>query len=97
MSARRSIMLETANGVSVSLHKVSIVGVRSGRHARTIRLEAEAEIDTPSGDFVRGRFLNPERLLAPVRMQHLHLGIEGSNYGLVSIEESGAFIAVKEA
>ena len=29
-------------------------------------------------------------------MQHLHLGIEGQNYRLISMEKSGTFIAVKE-
>ena len=80
----------------MGLLRVSIAGVRAGRSARNIRLEADAEIDTPSGDFVRGRLLNPERLLALFRMQHLHLGIEGQNYRLISMEKSGTFIAVKE-
>jgi hypothetical protein len=59
--------------------------------------QAEAEIDT-SGDFVRGRFLglSDAQLRGLPRMNNLHLVIEGRSYRLVSIEDNGTFIAVKE-
>lgn len=81
----------------MSLCKVSIAADR-GDSSRKLTKEAEAEIDTPSGDFVRGRFLglSDGQLRALTRMRNLHLNIEGRSYRPVSIEESGAFIAVKE-
>jgi len=85
-------------GVIVGLHKVSIAADRSGEYSRKFAKEADAEIDPPSGDFVRGRFLglSDGQLRALTRMRDVHLNIEGRGYKLVSIEQSGAFIAVKE-
>jgi hypothetical protein len=83
----------------VSRCKVAIAADRIGEYARKFTKEADAEMDTPSGDFVRGRFLgfSANQLHALLSLKNLRLWIEGRSYRLVSIEESGAFIAVKEA
>jgi hypothetical protein len=71
--------------------------------ARNVWKKAVAEIEAPPGlegaDFVKGRFLGisvEQRRTLP-NLGNPELVIEGSTYRLVSIEESGAFIAVKEA
>ena len=86
----------------MSLHRVSIAGVRRDTPARNVWKKAVAEIEAPpdleEADFVRGRFLDlsaEQRYTLP-NLGNPELVIEGSTYRLVSIEESGAFIAVKE-
>jgi hypothetical protein len=83
----------------VGLHKVSIVADRVGQYARKFTKEAEADLDPPSGDLVRGNFLglSAKQLRGLPRLRNLQLLIEGSSYRLISIEENGGFIAVKEA
>ena len=82
----------------MSLRKVSIAADRSTEYARKFTTEAEAEIDPPSGDFVKGRFLDlpAPQLRGLPRMNNSRLVIGESSYRLVSIEESGDFTAVKE-
>ena len=89
--------------LSVSLHRVSISGVRTDTPASNVWKKAVAEIEAPpdleDADFVQGRFLGisvEQRHTLP-SLRNLHLLIEGRSYRVVSIEESGAFIAVKEA
>jgi hypothetical protein len=83
----------------VSMCKVAIEADRIRAYARKFIKEADAEMDTPSGDFVRGRFLglSAADLLDLLRLEGLHLHIEGHSYRLLSVEESGTFIGVKEA
>jgi hypothetical protein len=86
----------------VSLHRVSIAGVRTDIPARNVWKEAVAEIEAPpdleDADFVKGRFLglSAEQRHTFPSLRNLQLFIEGHSYRLVAIEESGAFIAVKE-
>ena len=82
----------------MSLCKVSIAAARVGEYARKFTKETDAEIETPSGDFVRGRFLDlsATHALGLLRLKDLHLHIEGHSYRLLSVENSGAFVAVKE-
>ena len=63
----------------------------------------EAEIDLPSAleaaDFVKGRLLNltiPQLHVLP-RMREVSLGIEGRRYRIVSLDEGGAFVALKDS
>jgi hypothetical protein len=87
----------------VSLHRVSIAGVRTDTPASNVWKKAVAEIEAPpdleSADFVKGRFLglSAEQRRTLPNLGNPELVIEGSTDRLVSIEESGAFIAVKEA
>ena len=87
----------------MSLCKVSIAAERSGEYSRKFIRKADAEIETPSEfgtvDFVRGCFLGlrDAELLDLLRLKDLHLHIEGQRYRLLSVEDNGAFIAVKEA
>ena len=82
----------------MSLCKVSIAAARVGEYARKFTKESDAEIEAPSGDFIRGRFLDlsPAHTLDLLRLKDLHLHIEGHSYRLLSVEGSGTFIAVKE-
>jgi hypothetical protein len=70
--------------------------------ARKFTKPRDAEIDTPpeleGAAFVRGRLLGltAAQRLALLRRRNLRLAIEGRSYRVVSLKESGAFIAVKE-
>ena len=83
----------------MSRFKISITAKRDGFHRRNFAKEADAEIDSPFGDLVRGRFLDLSGVqpLDLLRLKDLHLHIEGHSYRLLSVEDNGAFIAVKEA
>jgi hypothetical protein len=71
--------------------------------ARNVWKKAVVEIEAPpnleGADFVKGRFfgISVEQRHTFPSLLNLQLFIEGRSYRLVSIEESGAFIAVKEA
>ena len=83
----------------MSRYKVAIEADRIRAYARKFIKEADAEMETSSGDFVKGRFLglSAADLLDLLRLEGLHLHIEGHSYRLLSVEDSGAFIAVKDA
>jgi hypothetical protein len=80
----------------MSRFTISITAQRG--HRRAFAKEVDAEIDSPSGDLVRGRFLvlSAGQVLDLLRLKDLHLDIEGHGYRLLSVEDTGAFIAVKE-
>ena len=82
----------------MSRFKISIAADRAGEYSRKVAKETDAEIDTPSGDIVRGHFLGLSygEILALPRMRNLRLRIEENSYRLLSLEDTGAFIAVKE-
>jgi hypothetical protein len=96
-------MQATRAAFRVSLHKVSIRGNRVSVYAKKqFAKDVEAEIDLPSAleaaDFVKGRMLHltiPQLHILP-RMRKVSLCIEGRSYRLVSWDESGAFVAVKD-
>jgi hypothetical protein len=86
----------------VGLHTVTIAEVRTDIPAEKFWKKAVAEIESPTeledASFVKGRFLSlsaGQRHTLP-RLRHLHLLMEDSTYWLVSVEDSGAFLAVKE-
>ena len=68
----------------VSRCKVAIEADRIRPYARKFIKEADAEIDTPSGDFVKGRFFgfSAADLFDLLRLEGLHLHIEGQSYKL---------------
>jgi hypothetical protein len=87
----------------VSLHRVSIRGNRVSVYAKKqFAKEVEAEIDLPSaleaGDFVKGRLtdLTIPQLQVISCMRDGNLYIEGRGYRIVSLDESGDFVALKD-
>jgi hypothetical protein len=81
----------------VRVVKISIDAARAGAYSRPFTKVANAELQGPSGSFVRGRFLDLSvgELAALHRLRNLHLLIEDGSYRLVSIE-GNQFTAMKE-
>ena len=87
----------------MSLHRVSVRGKKVSIYAKKqFAKEVEAEIDLPSaleaGDFVKGRLLHltiPQLHVLP-RMREVRLYIEGRSYRIVSLDDGGAFVALKD-
>ncbi len=87
----------------MSQHRVSIRGNRISIYAKKqFAKEVEAEIDLPSaleaGDFVKGHLLHLtiSQLQVISCMRDGNLYIEGRRYRIVSLDDGGAFVALKD-
>jgi len=87
----------------MSLHRVLIRANSGSAYAhKQFAKEVEAEINSPSaleaGDFIKGRLLDLTTSQRHVlsRMRDGILYIEGRRYKIVSLDESGDFVALKD-
>ena len=87
----------------MSLHRISIKVNRASAFAkRQFPKDVEAEINLPAvlkiADFVKGQllYLTITQLHVLSRMRKVSLYIEKRRYRIVSLDESGGFVALKD-